>query len=69
MTALFTGLSHGPPLLAGNKPGHELEFPMAVVILVGLVTSTVLDLVLMPAIYARFGWQNPSAAKLRKRKL
>jgi len=55
MTALCAGLGLVPLVLAGNKPGHEIEFPMAVVILGGLITSTVLNLVLMPALYARFG--------------
>ncbi|MGH9659989.1 MAG: efflux RND transporter permease subunit, partial [Bryobacteraceae bacterium] len=35
--------------------GHEIEHPMAVVILGGLVTSTALNLFLMPALYLRFG--------------
>jgi Cu/Ag efflux pump CusA len=55
MTALCAGLGLVPLVLAGNKPGHGIEFPMAVVILGGLITSTVLNLVLMPALYARFG--------------
>ena len=36
-------------------PGHEIEYPMAVVILGGLATSTVLNLFLLPPIYALFG--------------
>ena len=55
MTALATGLALVPAGLAGNKPGHEIEHPMAVVILGGLVTSTVLNLFLMPALYLAFG--------------
>jgi CzcA family heavy metal efflux pump len=55
MTALATGLALVPLAIAGNKPGHEIEHPMAVVILGGLVTSTVLNLFLMPALYAAFG--------------
>jgi Cu/Ag efflux pump CusA len=55
MTALCAGLGLLPLVVAGNKPGHEIEFPMAVVILGGLVTSTLLNLVLMPALYALFG--------------
>ncbi len=43
MTALATGLALVPLALAGNKPGHEIEYPMAVVILGGLVTSTVAE--------------------------
>jgi Cu/Ag efflux pump CusA len=44
-----------PLVIAGNKPGHEIEHPMAVVILGGLMTSTVLNLFLMPALYWKFG--------------
>ena len=55
MTALATGLALVPLALAGNKPGHEIEHPMAVVILGGLVTSTLLNLFLMPALYLAFG--------------
>lgn len=55
MTALATGLALLPIVLSGNKPGHEIEHPMALVILGGLVTSTLLNLFLMPALYLRFG--------------
>jgi Cu/Ag efflux pump CusA len=55
MTALCAGLALVPLVIAGNKPGHEIEYPMAVVILGGLFTSTLLNLVLMPALYAAFG--------------
>jgi hypothetical protein len=55
MTALATGLALVPLALAGNKAGHEIEHPMAVLILGGLVTSTVLNLFLMPALYLAFG--------------
>ena len=44
-----------PLVWAGNKPGHEIEFPLAVVILGGLTTSTVLNLLLLPPLYLRFG--------------
>ncbi len=55
MTALATGLALVPLAWAGNKPGHEIEHPMAIVILGGLVTSTLLNLGLMPALYLAFG--------------
>ena len=42
-------------LAAGTIPGHEIEHPMAVVILGGLVTSTLMNLLVMPALYLRFG--------------
>jgi len=63
MTALCAGLALVPLVLAGNKPGHEIEYPMAVVILGGLITSTVLNLVLMPPLYSRFGRQSGQVAK------
>lgn len=42
-------------LVAGTIPGHEIEHPMAVVILGGPVTSTLMNLLVMPALYLRFG--------------
>ncbi len=54
MTALATALALVPIVIGGNKPGQEIEHPMAVVILGGLLTSTVLNLFLMPALYRRF---------------
>ncbi len=55
MTALATGLALVPIIVGGNKPGHEIEYPMSVVILGGLTTSTILNLFLLPPIYAAFG--------------
>ncbi len=54
MTASATGLALVPLLIAGTIPGHEVEHPMAVVILGGLVTSTLMNLLVMPALYLRF---------------
>ncbi len=54
MTASCAGLALLPLIMKGNVPGHEIEFPMAVVILGGLVTSTLLNLFLMPALYGAF---------------
>ncbi len=55
MTALATGLALVPLVIAGDLPGHEIEHPMAIVILGGLVTSTLLNLFLVPVLYLRFG--------------
>lgn len=57
MTALATGLALVPIALSGDRAGHEIEHPMAVVILGGLVTSTILNLFLLPPLYLRFGRQ------------
>lgn len=54
MTALVTGLGLLPLVLAGDIPGHEIEHPMAVAILGGLVTSTLLNLFVVPTLYLRF---------------
>ncbi|WP_298668123.1 efflux RND transporter permease subunit [uncultured Sphingomonas sp.] len=55
MTAACAGLALVPLVAAGHAPGHEIEHPMAIVILGGLVSSTALSLLLLPALYARFG--------------
>ncbi len=54
MTALATGLALLPLIVYGDLPGHEVEYPMAVVIVGGLVTSTLLNLFLVPVLYLRF---------------
>lgn len=54
MTALCTGLALVPLVLAGAEPGNELQAPMGVVILGGLLTSTALNMIVVPALYARF---------------
>jgi Cu/Ag efflux pump CusA len=55
MTTGATALAILPLVIYGNLPGHEIEYPMAVVILGGLVTSTLLNLFVLPALYLRFG--------------
>src|SRR3712207_4157815 len=55
MTALATGLALVPFVLFGDRAGLEIVSPMAVVILGGLVTSTLLNLFIVPALYVRFG--------------
>lgn len=55
MTASATGLALLPLVILGDKPGQEIEHPMAVVILGGLVTSTLLNLFVVPALYLRVG--------------
>ena len=44
-----------PLALAAGQPGSEIQAPMAVVILCGLISSTVLNMLVVPALYLRFG--------------
>jgi CzcA family heavy metal efflux pump len=55
MTALTAALALVPIVLATGEPGNEIQAPMAAVILGGLVSSTLLNLLVMPALFARFG--------------
>jgi Cu/Ag efflux pump CusA len=55
MTALATGLALVPLVVAGSIPGHEIEHPMAIVILGGLVTATLINLLVLPSLYLAFG--------------
>jgi CzcA family heavy metal efflux pump len=55
MTALATALAIVPLVVAGSIPGHEIEHPMAIVILGGLVTATLVNLFIIPSLYLRFG--------------
>jgi CzcA family heavy metal efflux pump len=63
MTTLATGLAIVPLVIAGNAPGHEIEHPLAVVILGGLCTSTLLNLFVLPALYLRVGRPATAVAK------
>lgn len=51
MTTTSTGLALVPLAITGDIPGHEVEHPMAIVILGGLVTSTLLNLFVVPILY------------------
>ncbi|MFM1770130.1 MAG: hypothetical protein RJA22_2659 [Verrucomicrobiota bacterium] len=55
MTALAAGLALIPLALGGGKPGNEIQTPMAIVILFGLLTSMILNMLIVPALYLRFG--------------
>ena len=55
MTALAAGLALIPLALGGHKPGSEIQTPMAIVILFGLLTSMLLNMIVVPALYLRFG--------------
>ncbi|WP_163864466.1 efflux RND transporter permease subunit [Myxococcus eversor] len=54
MTTLTTALALVPLVAGGLKPGQEIEHPMAVVILGGLFSSAVLNILLVPSLYLRF---------------
>jgi Cu/Ag efflux pump CusA len=55
MTALVTSLGLMPLALGSGEPGREIEGPMAMIIVGGLLTSTVLNLLILPAVLLRFG--------------
>jgi Cu/Ag efflux pump CusA len=55
MTVLVTGLGLLPLAIGAQEAGHEIEGPMAIVILGGLVTSTVLNLLVLPTLAQRYG--------------
>jgi len=55
MTSLATGLAVVPLVVLGARPGYEIEYPLAVVIVGGLFTSTLLNLFVVPSLYLRFG--------------
>ena len=55
MTALVTGAGLLPLAIGSGDPGREVEGPMAIVILGGLATSTLLNLLVLPALALRYG--------------
>ncbi len=59
MTALCAGLALVPLVLAADEPGNEIQAPMGVVLLGGLLTSTALNMVVVPALFLR--WGRPAA--------
>lgn len=50
----FGGLALVPLIAWGSIPGYEIEHPLAVVVLGGLVTSTLLNLFIVPSLYLKF---------------
>jgi Cu/Ag efflux pump CusA len=55
MTAMAAGLALIPLAFGGGKPGSEIQTPMAIVILCGLTTSTLLNMFVVPSLYLRYG--------------
>ena len=62
MTALVTALAMLPIALNSDNPGREIMGPMAAIIVGGLVSSTLLNLLLLPAILLRYGRFAPREA-------
>ena len=62
MTALTAGLSLIPLVIAAGEPGKEILHPLAVVVLGGILTSTLLDQIVTPAVFFKFG--RPVAEKI-----
>jgi CzcA family heavy metal efflux pump len=65
MTSLATALAVVPLVVLGDRPGYEIEYPLATVILGGLITSTVLNLFVVPSLYLRFGQRRRDRARRR----
>jgi CzcA family heavy metal efflux pump len=61
MTALATGLALIPLVLRGQEPGTEILTPLAFVLLCGLLSSTVLSMLVVPALFVRLGRPAPAA--------
>ena len=61
MTALTAGIALIPLVFAGGRPGNEILSPMGEVILGGLISSTALNLVVVPALFARWGMPKGSS--------
>jgi Cu/Ag efflux pump CusA len=55
MTAMAAGLALVPLALAAGQSGSEIQTPMAIVILCGLTTSTLLNMFVVPTLYLRYG--------------
>jgi Cu/Ag efflux pump CusA len=71
MTASAAGLGLLPIAMSAGAPGRELQQPMAVVILGGLISSTILNLIVIPALFLRFGrtrTKEPLEEEVRRQK-
>jgi CzcA family heavy metal efflux pump len=66
MTAMATALALVPVAMGAGEPGSEIQAPMAVVILAGLFSATVLNMVVVPAAYWRFAGEIPQKTSRRQ---
>ena len=55
MTAMAAGLALAPLALGGGKTGSEIQTPLAIVILCGLISSTLLNMIVVPTLYLQYG--------------
>jgi Cu/Ag efflux pump CusA len=60
MTALCAGLALVPLALSGGRPGNEIQTPLATVVLFGLLSSTALNMLVVPALFLRLADPNPT---------
>jgi Cu/Ag efflux pump CusA len=63
MTALTAGLALIPLALGGGEPGNELQTPMAIVILGGLLSATALNMLVLPALYTLYSGATVTATE------
>jgi HME family heavy-metal exporter len=63
MTALTAGLGLVPLALGGSQPGNEIQTPLAIVVVFGLFSSTLLNMVVVPALFLRWASAAPPAAR------
>lgn len=68
MTVLTTGLTLVPMIIGGSIPGQEIEYPMTIVILGGLITATLLNLLVVPSLYLQLTTR-PLSRQRRTRQL
>ncbi len=68
MTALVASLGFVPMAIAAGT-GAEVQKPLATVVIGGLITATLLTLVVLPALYSRFGWQGVKPSPSREEAL
>ncbi|WP_022836227.1 efflux RND transporter permease subunit [Salisaeta longa] len=63
MTALTAGLALIPLALGGGEPGKEIQTPLAIVVIGGLITSTLLNMIVVPVLFEQFGRPETLTAK------